>query len=30
MNKREIPAWVWGVLGVLIFAWFAYWIGRGK
>jgi hypothetical protein len=29
-KPREVPPWFWGVLGVLVFAWFAYWIGRGK
>lgn len=27
-KQREFPHWIWGVIGVLVMAWFAYWIGR--
>lgn len=27
-SGRQIPHWFWGVLAVIVFAWFAYWIGR--
>lgn len=30
MKNKDLPPWVWGVLAVLVFAWFAYWLGKGN
>lgn len=29
-KEREVPPWFWGVVAVIVIAWFAYWIGRGQ